>query len=78
MRLPIALLVATALAASTSVAAAQESPAPPPAPGFEYLGSLQVQTGTRTVVENGPQGTRTIVQINGGRFEGARLKASLK
>ncbi len=78
MRLPIALLVTLALIASASVAAAQKAPAAPPAPGFEYLGSMQVQTGTRTVIENGPQGTRTIVQINGGRFEGPRLKASVQ
>ena len=78
MRLPIALLVTLALIASASVAAAQKAPAAPPAPGFEYLGSMQVQTGTRTVIESGPQGTRTIVQINGGRFEGPRLKASVQ
>lgn len=48
------------------------------APAFEYLGTLTVETGTRTVVENGPQGTRTIVQITGGRFEGPRLKASVQ
>ena len=60
MRLATALLVGLALAASLSVARAQKSA---PAPGFEYLGTMQVQTGTRTVVENGPQGTRTIVQI---------------
>src|SRR3977135_4640039 len=40
------------------------------APVFEYLGSLRAEIGTRTVVENGPQGTRTIVQIVGGRFDG--------
>jgi len=78
VRLPLALLVSLALLASASVAAAQKAPATPPGPGFEYLGSMQVQTGTRTVVENGPQGTRTIVQINGGRFEGPRLKASVQ
>src|SRR5262245_65933844 len=39
---------------------------------------MQVQPGTRTVVENGPQGTRTIVQIVSGRFEGPRLKASVQ
>ena len=78
MRLPLALLVSLALLASASVAAAQKAPATPSAPGFEYLGSMQVQTGTRTVIENGPQGTRTIVQINGGRFEGPRLKASVQ
>jgi hypothetical protein len=49
----------------------------PHAPVFEYLGRLRAETGTRTVVENGPQGTRTIVQIVGGRFEGPRVKASV-
>jgi len=78
VRLATALLVGIALAASASIAVAQKSPAAPPGPGFEYLGTLQVQTGTRTVVENGPQGTRTIVQINGGRFDGPRLKASVQ
>jgi hypothetical protein len=48
------------------------------APVFEYLGSLRAEIGTRTVVENGPQGTRTIVQIVGGRFEGPRVKASVQ
>jgi hypothetical protein len=72
------LLVGIVLTAFASAAAAQTTSAAPPAPGFEYLGSLQLQTGTRTVVENGPQGTRTIVQIVGGRFEGPRLKASVQ
>ncbi len=51
---------------------------PPRAPAFEYLGRLRAETGTRTVVENGPQGTRTVVQIVGGRFEGPRVKASVQ
>jgi len=49
-----------------------------PAPVFEYLGTLHAETGARTVVENGPQGTRTIVQIVSGRFEGPRLNASVQ
>ena len=76
MRLATALIVGAVLVASPSVAGAQKSA--PPAPGFEYLGTMQVQTGTRTVVENGPQGTRTIVQILSGRFEGPRLKAAVQ
>src|SRR6266550_2822418 len=48
------------------------------APAFDYLGTLRAETGARTVVENGPQGTRTIVQLVGGRFEGPRLKASVQ
>ena len=78
MRLTTVSLGAVALTAFASFAIAQKSSTTPPGPAFEYLGSLQVQTGTRTVVENGPQGTRTIVQINGGRFEGPRLKASVQ
>jgi hypothetical protein len=42
------------------------------APAFEYLGTLRAETGTRTVVENVPQGTPTIVQVV-GRFEGTRV-----
>jgi hypothetical protein len=52
--------------------------ATPKAPGFEYLGTLRAETGTRTVIENAPQGTRTIVQVTGGRFEGPKLKASVQ
>jgi len=76
VRLSIAVLCGIALTAPPAFA--QRPAAAPPAPGFEYLGTLQVQTGTRTVIENGPQGTRTVVQVNGGRFEGPRLKASIQ
>ena len=92
MRIVTALLVGLGLTASGPFALAQTStPVPttaaaragkatehPRAPAFEHLGTLQVETGTRTVVENGPQGTRTIVQVVGGRFEGPRLKASVQ
>lgn len=50
----------------------------PKAPTFEYLGTLRAETGTRTVIENAPQGTRTIVQVTGGRFEGPKFKASVQ
>ena len=83
MRIVTALLVGFGLTASGPLALAQSSApaaatAAPRAPAFEYLGTLQAETGTRTVVENGPQGTRTIVQLVGGRFEGPRVKASLQ
>jgi hypothetical protein len=39
---------------------------------------LRADIGGRTVLENGPQGTRTIVQLVGGRFEGPRVKATLQ
>ena len=63
---------------STPASRAERAIETPRAPVFEYLGSLHAETGTRTVVENGPQGTRTIVQIVGGRFEGPRVKASVQ
>jgi len=92
VRVATALLVGLGLAALGSFALAQSSaPAPatvapraqgategPRSPAFEYLGTLRAETGTRTVVENGPQGTRTIVQIVSGRFEGPRVKASVQ
>jgi hypothetical protein len=61
-----------------AASSAQQAIEPRRAPAFEYLGTLHAETGTRTVVENGPQGTRTIVQVVGGRFEGPRVKASVE
>src|SRR5258708_4336028 len=63
---------------STPASKAEKATEPLRAPVFEYLGNLRAEIGTRTVVENGPQGTRTIVQIVGGRFERPRVKASIK
>jgi hypothetical protein len=71
----------TVRAASAQTAAAPATPASGEqtrAPQLEYLGTLRAETGSRTVIENGPQGTRTIVQLVSGRFEGPRLKASLQ
>ena len=87
MRIVSVLLVCLGMAVSGIVTLAQTStprPAatsggePPRAPAFEYLGTLRAETGTRSVVEKGPQGTRTIVQVVGGRFEGPRVKASVQ
>ena len=91
MRIATLLLVGLGLIASGPFALAQPSnPRPataarsqnategPRSPAFEYLGTLRAETGTRTVVENGPQGTRTIVQVVGGRFEGPRMKAEVQ
>jgi hypothetical protein len=69
------LIVSFTLFALSGSARAQ-APAAPPA--LEYLGTMRLETGTRTVIENGPQGTRTIVQVVSGRFEGPRLKASVQ
>ena len=92
MRLATVLPIGLGLAASVPFALAEPSTSGPAtaaphahsateglrSPGFEYLGTLRAETGTRTVIENGPQGTRTIVQVVGGRFEGPRLKASVQ
>ncbi|PWU04036.1 MAG: DUF3237 domain-containing protein [Terriglobia bacterium] len=92
VRFATALLAAIGLTVSSPFAFAQSAtPAPaaaparaqsttegPLSPAFEYLGTLRAETGTRTVIENGPQGTRTIVQVVGGRFEGPRLKATVQ
>ena len=92
MRVVISLLICLGMSiwglssfaqTSTSVPGAPASKAAaanqgPRAPVFEYLGTLRAETGARTVVENGPQGTRTIVQIVAGRFEGPRVKASVQ
>jgi hypothetical protein len=72
---------ALAEAASPQAPAATKSPKadePRRTPTLEYLGTLRVETGSRTTLENGPQGTRAIVELVSGRFEGPRLKASLQ
>jgi hypothetical protein len=61
--------------AATKTAKADEPRRPP---ALEYLGTLRVETGGRTTLENGPQGTRGIVELVSGRFEGPRLKATLQ
>ena len=91
MRVVTALLICLGLSVSGLFALAQTStsvpgkPAskaetavePPRAPVFEYLGRLHAEIGSRTVVEKGPQGTRTIAGMVSGSFEGPRVKASL-
>jgi len=73
-----ALAQTSTSAPSAPASRAQRAIETPRAPVFEYLGRLSAEIGTRTVVENAPQGMRTIVQIVGGRFEGPRVKASVQ
>ena len=75
---PFALAQPSTPGSATVAPRAQSGTEGPRSPAFEYLGTLRAETGTRTVVENGPQGTRTIVQVVGGSFEGPRLKASVQ
>src|ERR1700674_1099256 len=63
---------------STPAARAEKAVEPLRTPVFEYLRNLRAEIGTRTAIENAPQGTRTIVQIVGGRFEGPRVKATIQ
>jgi hypothetical protein len=77
VRIAAALLAGLGLLTLPHPASAQGAKATP-TPQFEDLGTLRIETGTRTVVENGPQGTRTIVEVVGGRFEGPRLKATVQ
>jgi len=74
---PFSLVGAVAAQKATRSASANAGESPK-APAFEYLGTLRAETGSRTVLEKGPQGTRTIVQLVSGRFEGPRMKASLE
>ncbi|HLJ23687.1 MAG TPA: DUF3237 domain-containing protein [Candidatus Acidoferrales bacterium] len=82
MRIAMVLLICFGLTIPAGLALAQTStgaPAEPPrAPAFEYLGRLRADIGSRTVIEKGPQGTRTIAEIVGGSFEGPRLKATVQ
>ena len=75
---PFALAQTSTPAPTTAAASARKATEQPRGPAFDYLGTLHIETGTRTVVDKGPQGTRTIVQIVGGRFEGPRVKASVQ
>jgi hypothetical protein len=81
MRHVTALLICFGLAVCALPAVAQTSTSAPGSthtPTFEYLGTLRAEISSRTVIENAPQGTRTIAQISGGRFEGPRVKASIQ
>lgn len=44
----------------------------------DYLGQLRLEIGSRFVLENGPQGTRTIAHVTGGTFEGPRFKGMVE
>lgn len=45
----------------------------------EYLFTITVQTGDRTnaLVPNGPAGTRAVVAVTGGTFDGPKLKGTV-
>lgn len=43
----------------------------------EYLFTLTATLGNTSVIRDGPQGGRAIVQVTGGSFEGPRLKGTV-
>jgi hypothetical protein len=43
----------------------------------QYLGKITFDIGTRRLIQDGPQGTRALVPVLGGRFEGPKLRAAL-
>jgi hypothetical protein len=44
----------------------------------EHLFTLTAATQTAGLITNGPQGTRVVVGVTGGSFEGPRLKGTIK
>ena len=44
----------------------------------ELLFRLEVDLGSRDVIGDGPQGTRVVVNVDGGRFEGPRLRGTVE
>lgn len=51
------------------------SPAPTPAPpGLNFLYSLNCTLGTAIPVGTGPRGSRIVIPITGGTFQGPKLK----
>ncbi len=43
----------------------------------EHLFTITAYTGDRKVIQNGPAGTRVIVPVTGGTFEGEKLKGTV-
>ena len=44
----------------------------------DYLGRFRLEIGARFVIEDGPQGTRTIAHVTSGTFDGPRLKGKVE
>ncbi len=50
---------------------------PEPSLPVEHLFTLKANLGGASVVQDGPQGTRVIVAVSGGTFEGPKLKGTI-
>jgi hypothetical protein len=51
---------------------------PPTTIPVEFLFRLEGELGARAVINDGPQGSRVIRNVTGGRFEGPRLKGAVE
>jgi len=67
-------LAGTLLAWLTMSASAQQTPA---APGLEFAFEVRAEVANPTVVGEMPTGTRRIIDILGGTFEGPQLKGTI-
>jgi hypothetical protein len=74
---PAARSRAGAEASQRSGASPDEGPAVPAAPGLEFAFELRAEVADPTVIGELPTGTRRIVDILGGSFEGPRLRGRL-
>jgi hypothetical protein len=72
-----AILVALLGAATPTGASAQQQPSPPTPPVLEFAFELLAEVADPTVVGEMPNGTRRIVDILGGTFEGPSLKGTI-
>ncbi|KAK3348166.1 hypothetical protein B0H65DRAFT_462569 [Neurospora tetraspora] len=50
---------------------------PPAPPGLSFLYSLNCTLGTQIPVGTGPRGTRIVIPIVGGTFQGPKLKGKI-
>jgi hypothetical protein len=55
-----------------------QSPAPPTAPKLEFAFEVRAEVATPTIVGSVPGGTRRIVDVLGGSFEGPKVKGKLR
>jgi hypothetical protein len=71
---PLIVGALVAVLAWAAVARAEDAPAPP---GLEFAFEVRAEVATPTVVGELPTGTRRIVDILGGTFEGPKLKGTV-
>src|ERR1700754_764955 len=71
------LFLLATLFALAAVSMGQSTP-PPAAPKLEFAFEVRAEVAPPTIVGNVPGGTRRIVDVLGGTFEGPRVKGKLR